>query len=60
MWGEVCDQLKHDWGERDSYLLIWDCVSMLLGCGLIQELMTDVAGCGTSPSSFIPLIAIRC
>lgn len=45
----VRDQLKCDDGKRDSYLLVWDCVSMLLECGL-QELKTDVAASGMPPS----------
>lgn len=46
---DVHHQLKCDDGQRDSYLLVWDCVSMLLECAL-QELKTDVAGSGMLPS----------
>ena len=47
----VHDQLTYDESKRDSYLLIWDSISLLLECGL-QELKANVVGSGMS--SFIP------
>ena len=45
----MSDQLKSDDNKCDTYLLVWDCVSMLLKC-VLQELKMDVACSSLSPS----------